>query len=559
MTFLPIVARELRIAARRPGTYWVRSGAALAILVIGAWSFVMNQRQATQVIAMGLFSILTGSAVLYCLLSGVWFTSDCLSEEKREGTLGLLFLTDLKGYDVVFGKLVATSLNGFYAVLAAVPILALPLLLGGVTGGEFARMALVVVNTLFFSLAVGICVSAMSRSPRKAMVMTFLIILFFTAGLPACGEWRSVAAKAPVPGKAWLMPSTGFSYYLAFDAPYKAGAHEFWWSVAVIHALGWMALALASLIAPRAWQDRPAGAQTLRWRERWRGWSYGNLTERAGFRRRLLKRNAYFWLAARARLRPAYVWAVLGLVACGWVWGLARSGRDWLDEMTYVLTGLLLNVIIKVWFALEAGRSLAEDRRQGALELLLSTPLTENDILRGQMLALKRQFRGPVVVVLLVFFLFAMAASSATLSRQEPQDQILWVLFWAAAMVMLVADLLALYWVGMWAGLTARNPTRAVAANLGRILVLPWVALGFGVLVASVAWPNADDTQVLKLFLGLWFGLGLAADLGFGAWARHRLLTDFRLAATRRYETLPGFWKRLLGAAGPGSTTSQRG
>jgi ABC-type transport system involved in multi-copper enzyme maturation permease subunit len=559
MTFLPIVARELRIAARRPGTYWVRSGAALAILVIGTWFFVMNQHRPTQEIALGLFSILTGSAVLYCLLSGVWFTSDCLSEEKREGTLGLLFLTDLKGYDVVFGKLVATSLNGFYAVLAAVPILALPLLLGGVTGGEFGRMALVVVNTLFFSLALGICVSAMSRSPRKAMVMAVLLILFFTAGLPVCGEWRSVVAKAPVPANAWLMPSTGFTYYLAFDAIYKTRALEFWWSVAVIHALGWTALALASLIAPRSWQDRPAGAQSLRWRERWRGWSYGNLTERAGFRRRLLDRNAYFWLAARARMRPAYLWAVLGLVACGWVWGLAHSGRDWLDEMTYVLTGLLLNVIIKVWFALEAGRSFAEDRRQGALELLLSTPLTEHDILRGQMLALKRQFGGPVMVVLLVFFLFAMAVSSNALSSQEPQDQILWIIFWAAAMVVLVADLVALYWVGMWAGLTAKNPTRAAASNVGRILVLPWVALGFGVLVASVAWPNVDDTQVLKLFLGMWFGLGLVADLGFGAWARHRLLTDFRLAATRRYEALPGFWKRVLGAGRPGNTTLQRG
>jgi ABC-type transport system involved in multi-copper enzyme maturation permease subunit len=108
--------------------------------------------------------MLTGSAALYCLFSGVWSTADCLSEEKREGTLGLLFLTDLKGYDVVFGKLVATSLNGFYALLAVVPILALPLLLGGITGGEFARMALVVVNTLFFSLALGICVSAVCRS-----------------------------------------------------------------------------------------------------------------------------------------------------------------------------------------------------------------------------------------------------------------------------------------------------------------------------------------------------------------------------------------------------------
>src|SRR5664279_6501488 len=136
----------------------------------------MNWREPTHVIALGLFSILTGSAVLYCLLSGVWFTADCLSAEKREGTLGLLFLTDLKGYDVVFGKLVATSLNGFYAALAAVPILALQLLLGGVTAGEFGRMALVVVNTLFFSLALGICVSAMSRSPRKAMAMTLLAV-----------------------------------------------------------------------------------------------------------------------------------------------------------------------------------------------------------------------------------------------------------------------------------------------------------------------------------------------------------------------------------------------
>ncbi len=136
--------------------------------------------------------------------------------------------------------------------------------------------------------------------------------------------------------------------------------------------------------------------------------------ERAEFRRRLLDRSAYFWLAARARLRPAYVWAVLGLVACGWVWGLARSGREWLDEGTYILTGLILNLVIKVWFALEAGRSLAEDRKQGALELLLSTPLTVKDILRGQLLALRRQFQWPVVLVLLVFLLFMLLGAADT-------------------------------------------------------------------------------------------------------------------------------------------------
>ena len=29
MTFLPIVERELRVAARRPATYWLRLGVAL--------------------------------------------------------------------------------------------------------------------------------------------------------------------------------------------------------------------------------------------------------------------------------------------------------------------------------------------------------------------------------------------------------------------------------------------------------------------------------------------------------------------------------------------------
>ena len=127
MTFLPIVARELRVASRRRSTYWVRAGAALTVIVAGTWFFLMMRERPSQEVAQVLFSVLTGSAVLYCLLRGVGLTADCLSEEKREGTLGLLFLTDLRGYDVVFGKLVATSLNALYGVLAIVPVLAVPL------------------------------------------------------------------------------------------------------------------------------------------------------------------------------------------------------------------------------------------------------------------------------------------------------------------------------------------------------------------------------------------------------------------------------------------------
>ena len=543
MTFLPIVGRELRVASRRRGTYWVRTGAALAVMVLGTWFFLMMRNEPAREVAMALFGILTGSAVLYCLLSGVRSTADCLSEEKREGTLGLLFLTDLKGYDVVVGKLAGTSLNAFYGILAVVPMLAIPLLMGGVTLGEFGRMALVAVNTLFFSLTIGICISALSRDGRRARGFTFIIIVLFAAVLPACSAWRELVGRSRQLERLLLLPSPGYTYYMAWDMWYKTGSEHFWHSLLTIHGLGWLFLLVAALVAPRGWQDKPASVQRLRWRERWLLWSYGNHLERLAFRRRLLDRSAYFWLAARARLKPAMVWGVLGFLACGWVWGLTKFDREWVSGPMCLVTAIILNVLIKGWFASESGRQLAEDRQHGTLELLLSTPLTVPDILRGQTLALWRQFLGPVLVVLATFFTFMLVAITET---RDDEDKVLWILFWLAAMTMLIADLVALYWVGLWQALVARNPHRAASGTLARILVLPWLTIAAVALAISLAMMNSRAEPGPKFFLGLWFVVGLGTDFLFASRARFKLLTEFRVAATQKYERRRGRFKRSL-------------
>src|SRR5205085_12159068 len=116
------------------------------------------------------------------------------------------------------------------------------------------------------------------------------------------------------------------------------------------------------------------------------------------FRRRLLAVNPFFWLAARARLKPVGVWTVFGLIGCGWAWGVGKFQRDWLDPSTYMVTALVLGLLMEGWIASETGRHLAEDRQTGALELLLSTPLSVRQILAGQWQALLRQFLGPMVV-----------------------------------------------------------------------------------------------------------------------------------------------------------------
>src|SRR6266404_3131357 len=188
MTFLPVVERELRVAARLPGTHWIRLMAALVALGIGGWIMLIpDLRNTPGTLGMVLFVSMSIILNLYALLFGVLRTADCLSEEKREGTLGLLFLTDLKGFDIVLGKLAATSLNTFYGMLAIFPVMAISLLAGGVTGAEFWKVVLVSVNNLFFSLAVGMFCSAISKDGRRAILLAFLIVLFFTLGLPLLG------------------------------------------------------------------------------------------------------------------------------------------------------------------------------------------------------------------------------------------------------------------------------------------------------------------------------------------------------------------------------------
>ena len=198
MTFLPVVGRELKVSSRRPATYWLRFFLVLAALVI--WFFLLVTSRASLPAAQRgqiLFVAMGVLALGFCLLAGVFLTADCVSEEKREGTLGLLFLTELKGYDVVLGKLMATSLHAAYGLLAVLPLLALPLLMGGVTPGEFWRATLALILTLFLSLSVGMLTSAFSRETRQAMSAALMAMLFLTGILPAlwCGQTVAVQAR----------------------------------------------------------------------------------------------------------------------------------------------------------------------------------------------------------------------------------------------------------------------------------------------------------------------------------------------------------------------------
>jgi hypothetical protein len=558
MTALPIVERELRAAARRRGTYWMRLAIALLAIFIGAGSFVFTVGLPAALAGQRIFEWLSGLLLFYCLVYGRRATADCLSQEKREGTLGLLFLTDLKGYDVVLGKLAATSLSGFYGLLAVFPVLAIPLLMGGVASGEFWRMVLVLADTFLLSLAIGLFGSALSRTLRGAMAANLLLLLLLLAGPPAC----AAALGYFLPGRPFVrelfFSCPVYPFALCADVRYRTAPDQFWWSVGVIHGLTWLLVWLAGAVVPRSWQDQPARTAKTGWRELWHRWSFGAAVKQGAFRKRLLDVNAFYWLAARARLKPIHVGTFLLCMAAWWLLGWMSAGALWLDLSITVLTALLLNSTLKVWVAIEAGQQLAEAQRTGAFELLLSAPLTVRDILRGQLLALRRQFLGPLLAVIAIELIFLW-----TLHRRSQNAEVLTT--YAAGILMLVVDVVALSWVGMRMALTAKSHNHATLGTVVCVLLLPWGAFGAVVGVANL-WSelvlDKEWSPGWKVYLGLWFGLGLGSDLLFGAGAAWQLLTRFRRLALRRFNPAPSLLARWFEGArtsGSDATLARRG
>jgi ABC-type transport system involved in multi-copper enzyme maturation permease subunit len=524
MTFLPVVERELRVAARRRTTYLVRFATVVVALGLAAWT--LKESNYSQSVGSDLFGVLATLLFLYAGIFGVFVTADCMSEEKREGTLGLLFLTDLKGYDVVFGKLTATSLNLFYGMLAVFPVLAVPLLMGGVSQKELLRVVLMLVNLMCFSLSIGIWASALCKRPGRAHALAIVVLLALLFAWPLATQLRQTPV---VDSRLAYLPSPIYGCVLAFDTNYKLGQRmDFWMNALITQLYAWFFFGMACWLAPRSWQDAVAG-KTSWWR--WR-----NFTSAA--RAQLLSVNPYLWRALRTRSKCIAVWVMLAFMAGFWDW-LRWLNRGWIlpigdnyFEPAVDLTCLVLaGFAIKVWVALESGRALGEDRRSGALELLLSTPMEPAEVVQGQRLALWRQFAGPIWVLLAAnaFFLLMELRYMPRIAGVG-EDRLETIYGHAVIGVFLVVDSIALSSLGMRFGFRARKPMRAVMLVLLCVMGLP--VLLFFLLTGFLIVPGAMGVEWTPWTMLLsWCVLGLAADL-YAIDSREKLVAEFSAFAS---------------------------
>jgi len=547
----PIIQRELMVSSKKPWTFRVRMATTLVAIIVAFFFLILSyvlslfSPGAGSNLGQTLFTGLCFYALGLSMLAGVLLASDCISSEKREGTLGLLFLTDLNGFDVVFGKWLGVGLNAFYGLLAALPVFGISLCLGGTTGGEFFRVSLALLNILLFSLTAGLFASVVCRRSLGSLLLASAIVLggiFIPAalrGLASLGGVNEIYID-------WLSPFTSFK--TGSDIHYSTYPLKYWGSLVGSGLLSLAMLVAAAVALPRIWA-RTESQESSQTQPRF----LRKLMTPS--RKPISDENPVVWLLNRNQWIKALAaflgWfgifllvLVIGFI-CFYSYGMVATTRMFVS--TWLVSGGVL--LLKFLFAYVACWLFADSRRTGALELIASTPLSNREILGGQWEVLIRTFRFPVIV----FICLGMAAlvqativqksvlTSLPLSAKMSSSgsgsfavyasthilELGWLFLAVRAVLnplLVILGFAAVGYLGMWLGLSSKTPATALGWTVLFGVVLPT----FGLCIPSF---------IIHLFIIFW--------------SKRKMEEEFRRLVILQPPETPLLYRTLAGAPPP--------
>lgn len=535
-----IVDRELRQTVRRRAIYRFRSlGVGGGLLL--SLAILMSHWTSGNPGGMGR-DMLTGMVLLsfgFSLLVGPVFAADSISEEKREGTLGLLMLTPLRGYEVVAGKLFASFMPCLQILLAVVPVFSLGFFIGGVAYDEMGRALLLLSMTLTLSLSVALATSCFVRRAISTMTMSFVILLTLVVVIPLVRHNPGAGGIADG-GVSWLSPT--HALLLIPSLRYATAPAEFWRTIGMLFLLSSGFFLSAGMAVTRSWKDRsqPHRRRIGIWNQPL-GYP-GRMT--ANVRRvQLLDDDPLLWLSTRFQQGLRWTWLVVALIIVIWAWCLAVWPDQMLGPVNILLSVYLANGALKFWVAWHASHRLAEDRRSGALEMLLCLPIDEQRIWRSWLLQMKQRLFWPFAGVL--FAEGALVVAGMVSYRLLWNDILLSVTAYGVMAVFLVGDSYTLSWAAMSRSLSSRSSAAATAKTLLIVLVLPSIlVIPWAGMTGSGA-SGLGGTAVLAL---VWGAMGLGINLVVCGDAVATLTEGFRSSVVSSWGHPPDLkaaWKSL--------------
>src|SRR6185369_10988123 len=109
-----------------------------------------------------------------------------------------------------------------------------------------------------FSLAIGVLVSVLSWDARQAVGANLLLLLILAGLPPAAAGVIAYFTPNNLVLHQLFFSCPFYTLFNAFETYYRLDPSRYLWSMAVIHAVTWVLVGLASWRAPNSWQDRVA-------------------------------------------------------------------------------------------------------------------------------------------------------------------------------------------------------------------------------------------------------------------------------------------------------------
>jgi ABC-type transport system involved in multi-copper enzyme maturation permease subunit len=472
---LPLLAKELTEQSARGRTFAVRAAYAGLLYAVTLWGFY-RQIGGTS----GAFGMLgTGNLLFEQVLSFQRFaifallpmlTAGVLTSEKERDTLGILLITRLGAWTIILEKFLSRVIPMLLYLLLSLPLLAVAYSLGGVDSWMVLWAGMMLVAGVLHVGSIGVFASAYCRTTTQALILTYVLMLFVAAvgtfvaptlawtfrsfGLGAFSDGLMLVLVGPLSTLFWLLLARLSLWRRAFLQP------KFWW----LQLLKWFDGVFHQLNQNRVTRgivlldDRvelPVD-QPIAWRE--------TKKRSLGTMRYQLR----FLLLVEG---PLAFWLVIPL-SDPTIWTARKSGP--IEFAAFAVWWVTAFAVMAISTALVAG-----ERSRQSLDVLLSTPLTADEIVTEKFAGVRRMIAVLWIPLLTVFVVRGWWYSSMEQSWR----------FHSAVFVIQSLGSTIIYppllgWLGFHCGLRFKSQVTAMTAALGVAVAvggLPWALNWVGV------------------------------------------------------------------------------
>ena len=182
---LALFLRAVRDDLRSKSTYWMRAGFVALVLLFVQGSISLTQWAGAP--GLQVFSRVLWMNVFFISLAGLSYFASAITEEKEDGTLGLLRMTDLDPLAILLGKSTGRLAGALLLLAVQLPFTILATSLGGVNLAQILAAYAMLGAYLFFLANLALIFSVLCRRTSLAATLTgaTLLAFFWAPGLIA--------------------------------------------------------------------------------------------------------------------------------------------------------------------------------------------------------------------------------------------------------------------------------------------------------------------------------------------------------------------------------------